>query len=88
METFSALLSLCAENSPITDEFPTQRQVTRSFDIFLIGVWINDGVNNREVGNLRRHRAHYDVIVMNVPHSNGKGRTWILLCDRAVLDVI
>ena len=29
----------------------------------LICVWINDWVNNREVGNLRRHRAHCDVIV-------------------------
>ena len=33
----------------------------------LICVWINDWVNNREAGDLRRYRAHYDVIVMNVP---------------------
>ena len=26
--------------------------------------WINGWVNNREAGNLRRHRAHYDVIVL------------------------
>ena len=26
--------------------------------------WINGWVNNREAGDLRRHRAHYDVIVM------------------------
>ena len=31
----------------------------------LICVWINDWVNNREDGDLRRYRAHYDVIVMN-----------------------
>ena len=30
----------------------------------LICVWINDWVNNREAGNLRRYRAHYDVTVM------------------------
>ena len=30
----------------------------------LIYVWINDWVNNREAGDLRRYRAHYDVIVM------------------------
>ena len=30
----------------------------------LICVWINGWVNNREAGDLRRHRAHYDVIVM------------------------
>ena len=34
METFSALLALCAENSPVPGEFPTQRPVTRSFDVF------------------------------------------------------
>ena len=30
----------------------------------LICVWINGWVNNREAGDLKRHRAHYDVIVM------------------------
>ena len=30
----------------------------------LICAWINDWVSNREAGDLRRHRAHYDVIVM------------------------
>ena len=34
METFSALLALCAGNSPVTGEFPSQRPVMRSFDIF------------------------------------------------------
>ena len=33
METFSALLAICAGNSPVTGEFPTQRPVTRSFDV-------------------------------------------------------
>ena len=30
----------------------------------LIWVWINGWVNNREAGDLRRYRAHYDVTVM------------------------
>ena len=30
----------------------------------LICVWINGWVNNREAGDLRRNRGHYDVIVM------------------------
>ena len=34
METFSALLAMCAGNSPVPGEFPTQRPVTRSFDVF------------------------------------------------------
>ena len=34
MEKFSALLAICAGNSPVTGEFPSQRPVTRSFDVF------------------------------------------------------
>ena len=34
METFSALLVICAGNSPVPDEFPAQRPVTRSFVVF------------------------------------------------------
>ena len=34
METFPALLALCARNSPVPNEFPSQRPVTRSFDVF------------------------------------------------------
>ena len=34
MEALSTLLALCAGNSPVTGEFPSQRPVTRSFDIF------------------------------------------------------
>ena len=62
METFSASLALCAGNSPVSGEFPTQRSVMRSFgiDLRLINGW----VNNREAGDLRRRRVHYDVIVM------------------------
>ena len=33
MEIFSALLALCVGNSPVTDEFPSQRPVTRSFGV-------------------------------------------------------
>ena len=34
METFFVLLALCADNWPVTGEFPTQRPVTRNFDGF------------------------------------------------------
>ena len=64
METFSALLAICARNSPVPGEFPAQRPVTRSFDVFF-DLHPNEGwVSNGEAGDLRRHRAHYDVIVM------------------------
>ena len=33
--------------------------------------WINGWVNNRGAGDLRRHRAHYDVIVMALGQSRG-----------------
>ena len=45
-------------------EFPTQRPVTQIFDVSFICVWINGSINNREVGDLRRYRAHSDVIVI------------------------
>ena len=35
METFSALLAICAGNSPVTGEFPAQRPEARSFDVFI-----------------------------------------------------
>ena len=34
METFSALLAICAGNSPVAGEILAQRPVTRSFDVF------------------------------------------------------
>ena len=34
METFSALLAICAGNSPLTGEFLAQKPVKWSFDVF------------------------------------------------------
>ena len=34
MEAFFAWLALCVGNRPVTGEFPTQRPVTQSFDVF------------------------------------------------------
>ena len=64
MEAFSALLTICARNSPCTGEFPAQRPVTRSFDILFDLRLKNGWVNNHEAGDLRRHHAHYDITVM------------------------
>ena len=50
---------------PLCGEFPSQRPVTRGFDVSLICALINGWVNNRAAGDLRRHRAHYDVAVMH-----------------------
>ena len=46
-------------------EFPTQRPVTRGFDVFF-DLRINGWVNNRQAGDLRRHRGHYNVSVMRL----------------------
>ena len=74
-ETFSALLALCAGNSPVPGEFPTQRPVTRSFNIFFDLRRINGWVNKCKAGDFRRIRPHYDVTVMATPHKNWQKET-------------
>ena len=65
METYSALLALCAGNSPVTGEFPAERTVTRTFDVFFeLRLTKRLSKNSRESGDLKRHRAHFDVTVM------------------------
>ena len=66
METYSALLALCEGNSPVTGEFPSQRQVTRSFEVFF-DLSLKKRLCNRDTDDLRHHRAHYDVTVMVYP---------------------
>ena len=63
METFSALLVLCEGNSPVPDEFPSRRPVTRSFGSVFFYLCLNKRLR-KQAGDLRRHRAHYDVTVM------------------------
>ena len=65
METFSALLALCAEGihrSPVN--FPPKSQWRGALMFSLICAWINGWVNTRDAGDLGRHRAHYDVTVI------------------------
>ena len=49
METFSALLAICVGNSPVTGEFPTQRPVTQSFDVFF-DLRLNKRLNKKSYG--------------------------------------
>ena len=67
----SRVTVLCADNSPVTGEFHSQRPVTRSLDVSLICARINGWENNCDAGDLRRNRAHYDVTVMNSSVSGG-----------------
>ena len=64
METFSALLAICAGNSPVTGEFPAKGQWHGALVFSLTCAWINGWVNTHEAGDLRHHHAHYDVTVM------------------------
>ena len=48
-----------AGNSPVTDEFPAQRPVSRSFDVSLICAWINRRVNNRGVSFVSTINSRY-----------------------------
>ena len=67
METFLALLAICAGISPVTVETPSQTPVTRSFDVFFdmrLNIW------------LRCQRAHYDVIVMFTSKNWHPWNTW------------
>ena len=48
----------------VTGGFPSQKPVTRSFDVSF-DLCLNKRMrNNRDAGDLRRQRAHYDVTVM------------------------
>ena len=68
METFSALLVICAGNSPVPGEFPAQRPVTRSFDVFF-GLRLNKRLSKQPWGwwfetlsrPLWRHRKDYKI---------------------------
>ena len=74
---FSALLAICSANSPVTGEFPTQRPVTRSFDVFF-DLCLNKRLS--EAGDLRCPRGHYDVTV--VSKENIEVLHYWLFCER------
>ena len=67
MKTFSALLAICAGNSPVTGEFPAQRPVTRSFDVSF-DLRLNKRLNKQSWGwqfetqsrPLWGHRKHHE----------------------------
>ena len=49
METYSALLAICAGNSPVAGECPAQRPVTRSCDVFF-GLRLNKRLSKQSWG--------------------------------------
>ena len=59
----STLWALCAGNSPVTGEFPPQRPVMRSFDVF-VDLRLNKRLSKQSAGDLRRRCAHYNVTIL------------------------
>ena len=68
METFSALLAICEGNSTGHRWIPRTKANDAELWYFLWSAPDKNGwVNNGEAGDLGRHWAHYDIIVMNSP---------------------
>ena len=78
METFSALLAICTGNSPVPGEFPAQRPVTRSFDVYF-DLRPNKGLSKQSRGwwfetlscSLWRHRNVRRLLIMLRPIYHG-----------------
>ena len=70
IETFSALLDLCAGNPPGIHRSPVDSphkgQWRGSLMFPLICAWTTGWANHKGAGDLIRHRARYDVTVMKV----------------------
>ena len=66
METFFVLLAFVRgiHRSPVN--YPRKGPWRGALMFNLICVWIKGWVNNREAGDLRRYRTHYDVTVIEM----------------------
>ena len=91
MEIFSAVLALCAGNSPVTGEFPSQRPVTRSFDVFF-DLRLNKRLSKQSWGwwfetpscSLWRHRNDKFLYHVSIAHASLRARelkAWLWLDD-------
>ena len=94
METFSALLAICAGNSPVPGEFPAQRPVTQSFDVFF-DLRLNKRLSKQSWGwwfeTLSRPLwCHHNVVIPSVicgfmwaiyPYHSGLSRIWVILAS-------
>ena len=73
METVSALLALCAGNSPVIGEFPSQRPVTRSLGVFF------DLRMNKRLSKPWRRRWFETPMLSLWRHHNGIACDWLLI---------
>ena len=58
---------------------PHKGQWRRDLVISLICPWINGYENKREAGDLRRHRGHYDVRVLQSAYTRGTKTLYVLI---------
>ena len=65
MGTFSALLTLCQGNPLSPMDSPNKGQWRGALRFSLNCAWPNGWANTRDVGDLRRHMAHFDVTVIH-----------------------
>ena len=86
METFSALLAICAGNSPVNS--PPKGQWRGGLLFSLIYAWTNGWVNNRYADDLRRYSAHSDVTVMGLKYIKTKYSLWRLPLCVSVCEIL
>ena len=86
IEPYSALLALCAGNLPVPVNSPHKGQSRGALIFSLVCARINDWVNNREAGDLRRHRGHYDVNAYS-RHESGNYCAQMYLSTRLCLGI-
>ena len=80
METFSLLLALCEGDPPVTGGFPHKGRWRGALIFSLICARTNDEANNRNAGDLRRHRAHYNVTLIYMRETPVRLFLCIILC--------
>ena len=74
---------LCGEFTGSRRIPPPHKGQWRGASMFsLMCIWINGWENNRDAGDFRRYRAHYDVIVMNLAYPGEMGTIYPLLYNR------
>ena len=64
MSTNGNIFHVTGPNSLFNGEFLSPRPVRQNFNASLIAAWTNGWTNHRDAGDVRCHRAHYDVTVM------------------------
>ena len=89
METFSALLAICAGNLPVPGEFPAQRPVTRSFDVFF-DLHLNKRLSKQWWGwwfETLRHPLwrHRNVADLTRPDLGRPHKWWVHIALHAIL---